>query len=415
MTVTSSTLERLLAAANASDIDRLHQLIALCALVGPLSQLVHALQRERGAASIVLGSRGQRFIDRYQAHADHSRQADTQLHAALTHWMSARDETSHEARAYSPRLLRRLAGAVTALDALAELRTRVAAQQVSADEATRLYNRAIGTLLSVVFEVADTASDADITRALVSLFHFIQGKELAGQERACGALGFTLEYFDDAHRHTLQSLIDAQQDCFDTFTEFADETARNRWAALADHPTLTTLGHLRALALADTDLPSDLEAPGEQWYALATQRIDALKAIEDQLVEALHQSCCRALEQASSHDRTDDVTAVIEPISQSSAPEIDAPAAPVTARYFDRSLLELVQTQNQRLQQLSDELAHTRRTLRERKLIERAKGLLMAQQHIDEDSAYRLMRRAAMDQSQPLVTIARAMIDRAER
>ena len=68
----------------------------------------------------------------------------------------------------------------------------------------------ISNLLSVIFEAADTASDTEITRVLVCLFHFIQGKELAGQERACGAFGFTLGVFDDAHRQTLQQLIDAQ-------------------------------------------------------------------------------------------------------------------------------------------------------------------------------------------------------------
>nr|WP_240493104.1 nitrate- and nitrite sensing domain-containing protein [Kushneria phosphatilytica] len=203
--MTSSTLERLLAAANASDIDRLHQLTALCALVGPLCQLVHTLQRERGASSIVLGSRGQRFITRYQTHVADSQTAEAALHAALEHWMTAPGEAAHEVHARDPRLLRRLADAVNEAEALARLRARVEQQQVTADEATRLYNRTIGTLLSVVFEVADTASDADITRVLVSLFHFIQGKELAGQERACGALGFTLGHFDEPHRHTLQT------------------------------------------------------------------------------------------------------------------------------------------------------------------------------------------------------------------
>ncbi|WP_168201475.1 nitrate regulatory protein [Kushneria phosphatilytica] len=412
--MTSSTLERLLAAANASDIDRLHQLTALCALVGPLCQLVHTLQRERGASSIVLGSRGQRFITRYQTHVADSQTAEAALHAALEHWMTAPGEAAHEVHARDPRLLRRLADAVNEAEALARLRARVEQQQVTADEATRLYNRTIGTLLSVVFEVADTASDADITRVLVSLFHFIQGKELAGQERACGALGFTLGHFDEPHRHTLQTLIDTQNDCFETFTEFADETLQTRWAALMEHPALTTLNHLRSLALTDAALPDELTAPGEQWYALATQRIDAMKALEDQLVEALHQSCREALERA--HQRNiDSVTTGAEPMSPSAGTHTTPSAEQAMARHFDRSLLELVQAQNSRLQQLSDELADTRKTLRERKLIERAKGLLMAQQHIDEDSAYRLMRKTAMDQSQPLVAVARAMIELADR
>lgn len=48
-------------------------------------------------------------------------------------------------------------------------------------------------------------------------------------------------------------------------------------------------------------------------------------------------------------------------------------------------------------QQLREELAETRTALKARKLIERAKGLLMKQRAVDEETAYRLLRKFAMD------------------
>ena len=48
----------------------------------------------------------------------------------------------------------------------------------------------VDVCLTVVFEAADSACDPDIARKLVALFHFMQGKELAGQERATGAAVF---------------------------------------------------------------------------------------------------------------------------------------------------------------------------------------------------------------------------------
>ena len=51
-----------------------------------------------------------------------------------------------------------------------------------------------------------------------------------------------------------------------------------------------------------------------------------------------------------------------------------------------------------------------RRTLEERKVIERAKGRLMARYQLSEDEAFRRLRRAAMDSRRPMVDIARALL-----
>jgi len=65
-------------------------------------------------------------------------------------------------------------------------------------------------------------------------------------------------------------------------------------------------------------------------------------------------------------------------------------------------------------QRLEAELADARSALAERKLIERAKGILMQQRHLAEDAAYQLMRKMAMDRNIRLVELARAVIAAAE-
>jgi len=51
-----------------------------------------------------------------------------------------------------------------------------------------------------------------------------------------------------------------------------------------------------------------------------------------------------------------------------------------------------------------------RQTLEGRKVIERAKGTLMARLGLTEDEAFRRLRRAAMDSRKPMVEIARALL-----
>jgi len=56
------------------------------------------------------------------------------------------------------------------------------------------------------------------------------------------------------------------------------------------------------------------------------------------------------------------------------------------------------------------ETSRLRRTLEERKVIERAKGRLMERMNLTEDEAFRRLRRAAMNSRRPMVEVARALL-----
>src|SRR5690606_9642001 len=79
------------------------------------------------------------------------------------------------------RLFSCVAHALFRLDELPDLRWRVREAKAPADEARAQFTRLISNLLAVVFEAADSALDADVTRTLVALLNFMQGKELSGQ------------------------------------------------------------------------------------------------------------------------------------------------------------------------------------------------------------------------------------------
>ena len=56
------------------------------------------------------------------------------------------------------------------------------------------------------------------------------------------------------------------------------------------------------------------------------------------------------------------------------------------------------------------EARQLRQSLADRKIIERAKGALMARFGLTEDAAFRRLRRAAMDSRRPMVDLARALL-----
>lgn len=63
---------------------------------------------------------------------------------------------------------------------------------------------------------------------------------------------------------------------------------------------------------------------------------------------------------------------------------------------------------------LRSELEDANTRLTERKVIERAKGLLMKQRGVDEDEAYRLLRNMAMSQNVRLATLAEQVVQAAK-
>jgi response regulator NasT len=99
----------------------------------------------------------------------------------------------------------------------------------------------------------------------------------------------------------------------------------------------------------------------------------------------------------------------------------DAVRAGVSAYVVDgldaeriKSIVEVACARFDEFQRLRNELAEANLKLSERKLVERAKGILMKSRGLGEDEAYRALRRLAMDRKQRLAEVAQQLIDAAE-
>ena len=414
-----------LVAAKRCEIQGLEQLEVTSGLVKGVCEFVHVLQKERGTSNVFLASRGQRFGEQRQTRIE----ASVQMEAAVRAQFDQLDTDSGK-MASGMRLFSRIAHVLHVLDALPRLRQRIGAQKIGADEATRSFNELIAGLLGVVFEAADTAADPLVSRALVALFNFMQGKELAGQERAAGAAGFALGRFDTAAQQTLTHLIEGQERCFRIFSEFADPTLCQIWRNVQTLPEVAEIERMRRLACAPS--PQRLEADAaDRWFDCASARIDAMRQVEDCATNALLSLCERKLEEtrADLHDQKhflDSLSASTGTQGAAVAVFFDSGSAGLASGPTDgtsavlgadglspqlgRSVLDLVRAQAQRLQNINEELGTARAALHERKLVDRAKGLLMSQRGLSEEEAYRLLRQTAMNQNRRIADVAEATL-----
>jgi len=79
-----------------------------------------------------------------------------------------------------------------------------------------------------------------------------------------------------------------------------------------------------------------------------------------------------------------------------------------------RPIIDVTISRFHAFRRLQEEVAEAKGALEARKVIERAKGILMKQRNLDEQQAYNLMRRTAMSQKRKLFEIAQSVVTAAQ-
>jgi response regulator NasT len=109
-------------------------------------------------------------------------------------------------------------------------------------------------------------------------------------------------------------------------------------------------------------------------------------------------------------------------VDQSDAASIEAAVDAGVSAYIvgglrkDRvkNILDLCISRFNAFARLQSELDRTRNALEERKVIDRAKGILMKVKNLSEESAYALLRKTAMNENKKIVEVAQSVITAAE-
>jgi AmiR/NasT family two-component response regulator len=381
----------------------LKQLSILSDLVKGISELIHALQKERGASSIYLGSNGAHFADRLVARVAESRSLEERVRDHLEHVDEKLDPMSCSARFYT-----RVAFAFDALDSLPGTREQVSALVLAPQDAVKAFTEVIALLLAVGFEAADIAADPETSRALIALVTFAQGKEYAGQERATTGAALSRGHFDSADRRHVTLFLE-----------------------LSNSPETAEFKQMRATALEQDPSGEPRAVTADAWYEVTTRRIDTMRGIEDCVAADLGRLCAVKLAEAKAAAKHTD--AIDRDLFKRTAPfamlvaDVDPAvnslgmAGGVELYGMDnglpkpmRSIRDVVEAQSRRIDDINSQLESARVALTERKTIERAKGILMRSRRLSEKDAYTLLRQTAMSQNKRIFEVAEAIISMAD-
>jgi len=400
---------RFLLAARRSELHGLERLSMVCDLVVHVCVLTHALQKERGYSNLHLSHPRDRFAVTLGTLAEHTRARNHVLQECLDDW----DATASG----NTRLLNAIAHALFRLESHGDLRSRVRERRIDAEQADTRYTQLISSLLSIVFEAADVSLDPGVTGMLVSLLNFMQGKELCGQERACGVTGFTAGWFSDAQKARMLGLSANQQRSLNTFTRFAESDVRAAWEAL---PIVDSVQQMRDMAQRTSPTQQVDPDLAEIWFDACTQRIDAMHDIELLLARTLAQRCAERI--ATSRLELEDHRLLLSRYADHATGRepamifsvqgrlVDQPSADGVNESLERPILDLMREQTARLQRADEALTAARASLNEKRILDRAKGLLSREFGLTESAAHDRLQRAAMSSGLSMIEVARQIV-----
>ncbi|WP_306597741.1 nitrate- and nitrite sensing domain-containing protein [Geothrix sp. 21YS21S-2] len=256
-------------------------LAEVCVRVG---DVVHELQKERGATAGYLSSGGKRFVDEKAAAR---KQADLRI-SDLRGTLSGLD-----LGAQAPGVLAKVRRADGSLDKLTGWRQSADALAVAPPQHVANYSGLIGGLLEVVEEIPRNTRDLGLFSTSQAYLQVMRVKEQSGIERATLNTAFTADRFQEGLFRRFCSLVGQQEAGVQTFRSLAAPAQ----AAFLDRelkgPFAAGVDGFRAVAF-DRGGQGGFGADSAQWFRLATARIDALKAVEARMGADL-----RAMVQAS--------------------------------------------------------------------------------------------------------------------
>ncbi|WP_313740915.1 methyl-accepting chemotaxis protein [Pseudomonas sp.] len=229
-----------------------------------LSDVVTTIQRERGASGVFLGSGGKTMQDKLHSLREETDQTVSAMRAQSLTGLPAPDK-----------MLR-------ALNDLADLRRSVDTLAINNVESGARFTDLIKNLIGFSYTLETSIEEPEILRALSSLNQFADMKERSGRERVLLGLAFNQNRFDAPLLSRFSRNMGEFSGYFEAFQRWAPAEFKARLDDVLQQPASLEVARLQKLGF-DTPLGEPLNIKPEDWFNLATTRIDMMAKVEAEL------------------------------------------------------------------------------------------------------------------------------------
>jgi len=230
-------------------------------------EIVHQTQKERGASAGYLGSKGAKFASNLR---DQKKLTDK----ALASLMDKQKDWD-----LSSTMRQEMEEFVAKFKQIERIRSSVSSLTLSLPEALKYYTDINLKGLHIVITASRLSNDHVISNELIAIYNFSSAKESAGIERAVLSNVFGADQFNTALRTRYVQLLTKQSVYLDEALEASPPVMKAMFEKALSSASMKSVDAYRAkVANSDSGFNTDPEA----WFKAATNRINDLKAAEEE-------------------------------------------------------------------------------------------------------------------------------------
>ncbi len=234
-----------------------------------MNNVVHEIQKERGASAGYLSSAGKKFADILRQQRNLT---DTQL-------QQLKQYLDSESNPFTRKVLQQVD-----FSQLASMREQISKQTITTQKTVAYYTGLNRKLIELISEFSTYANTTDIRNMLNSLVLFISAKERSGIERAILSAVFSKNKYNRFLKHKFITVLAQQQALFQLFEFTASDSFKKKYQQIKNSPSFLEVQEMRNIAL---KREKDFGVDANTWFKTITQKINKLKEMEQYISNSL--------------------------------------------------------------------------------------------------------------------------------
>ncbi|MGB5920516.1 methyl-accepting chemotaxis protein [Arcobacter sp.] len=270
---------------NYQDYKSYQKLEIMMKLNSNISQVLHELQKERGASAGYIGSKGEKFSDILKKQRLYTTNKIKNLENFIKE-NEIKQLTKVEVKNEIDKVFQEL-------DKINNTRASVDGFNISLKDAVAYYSNINSTLLHLTTYSFKNSKDADLSSQAMAYYEFLKAKELAGLERAIGSVIFSSEKIDIKLKNKFISLIAMQNTYISQFHNFANEKILNIEKETLDQNIIDEVNNMRETITTNL-VGTHTNVKPTYWFNTLTKKINLLKQIDDLIAKEIINSSIKS-------------------------------------------------------------------------------------------------------------------------
>jgi len=254
-------------------LNEIRAMQTLTTLAVKSSAVIHEAQKERGMSAGYLSSKGAKFATELSKQRE---ETDSRV-KELQQLASSLDQTRLD-QGFS----NTLATALEKLKPLGNTRSDITEQKLLPKDSFNFYTDLIGAWLDVIAYTSKVGTNEKLARATNAYLMFLNGKEMAGRERATVNAAFSADKFEWDVFQRFVALVANQKTYFELFQASANQEAITVYKDKISGNVVDEVENFRKIAI-DKALTGGFGVDPALWFKAITKKIDAMKDVENAL------------------------------------------------------------------------------------------------------------------------------------